>query len=43
MERRKKSGEAQYMEAKETLEKRAREKLLEKTRWYKPDKKHPIS
>ena len=39
MERREKNGQNQYMEAKETLEKRTNDKLLEKTSWYKEDRK----
>ena len=39
MERREKKGQKQYMEAKETLEKRTNDKLLEKTSWYKEDRK----
>ena len=39
MERREKRGQKQYMEAMETLEKRTNDKLLEKTSWYKGDRK----
>ena len=35
MERRENQGQHQYLEAKETLEKRTEDKLLEKTTWYK--------
>ena len=42
LERRQKKGQAQYLEAKETLEKMAKEKLMEKTRWYKVDKKRKL-
>ena len=39
LERRQKRGQDQYLEAGETLEDRERKKLLEKTSWYKPDRK----
>ena len=39
LERREKKGQAQFREAKDTLEERSRAKLLEKTSWYKGDKK----
>jgi hypothetical protein len=39
LERRGKRGQAQFMEAGETLEERTRSKLMEKTSWYIPDKK----
>ena len=39
LERREKQGQRQYLEAMETLEKRTNDQLLEKTNWYKGDKK----
>ena len=39
LERRRKNGQNQYMDAGETLEKRTRDKLLEKTNWYKTNQK----
>ena len=39
LERRKKKGQNQYMEAGETLEQRTKDKLLEKTNWYKTNQK----
>ena len=39
LERRQKKGQNQFMEAEETLEKRTRDKLLEKTNWYKTNMK----
>ena len=39
LERRQKRGQGQYLEAGDTLEDRERKKLLEKTNWYKPDKR----
>ena len=39
LERREKQGQKQYLEAQETLEQRTEDKLLEKTSWYKGDKK----
>ena len=39
LERREKQGQRQYLEAMETLEKRTSDQLLEKTNWYKGDKK----
>ena len=39
LERRKKKGQNQYMEAVETLEQRTKDKLLEKTNWYKTNQK----
>ena len=38
-ERRRKQGKNQYLEAWETLEQRTRDKLLEKTTWYKTNQK----
>ena len=38
-ERREKAGQNQYLEAMETLDKRTSEKMLEKTSWYKDNKK----
>ena len=40
--RREKSGQDQYLEAKETLEKRTNDKLLENTSWYKENSKRKI-
>jgi hypothetical protein len=37
--RRKKKGQNQYMERGETLEQRTKDKLLEKTNWYKTNQK----
>ena len=42
LERREKEGQKQYMEAKDTLAKRTEDKLLEKTTWYKGDKKRKL-
>ena len=42
LERRKKAGQQQNLEAKETLEKRTEDKLLEKTTWYKGNKKRKM-
>ena len=39
LERREKKGQKQYLEAKDTLEKRTDDQLLEKTTWYKGDRK----
>ena len=39
LERREKRGQNQFMEAGETLEKRTKDQLLEKTSWYKPNEK----
>ena len=39
LERREKAGHRQYLEAGETLEERTNKKLLEKTNWYKENKK----
>ena len=39
LERREKNGQGQYLSAEETLEKRVNDKLLEKTNWYKGNKK----
>ena len=39
LERREKKGQKQYQEAKDTLEKRTDDQLLEKTTWYKGDRK----
>ena len=39
LERRQRRGQDQYLEAGDTLEERARKKLLEKTSWYNPDLK----
>ena len=39
LERREKRGQDQFLEAGDTMEDRARSKLMEKTSWYKPDKK----
>ena len=37
-----KAGQNQYLEAKETLEKRTEDKLLEKTTWYKGNQKRKL-
>ena len=42
LERRENDGKKQYLEAKDTLEKRTEDKLLEKTTWYKGDKKRKL-
>ena len=42
LERRKKAGQQQNLEAKETLEKRTEDKLLKKTTWYKGYKKRKM-
>ena len=42
LERMEKAGQHQYLEAKETLEKRTEDKLLEKTTWYKGNKKRKM-
>ena len=39
LERRERNGQGQYLAAEETLEKRTNDKLLEKTNWYKGNKK----
>ena len=42
LERRSKNNQKQYLEAKETLEKRTNDKLLEKTSWYKENSKRKL-
>ena len=42
LERRENNGQKQYLEAKDTLEKRTADKLLEKTTWDKEDKKRKL-
>ena len=42
LERREKAGQHQYLEAKETLEQRTEDKLLEKTTWYKGNNKRKM-
>ena len=37
--KRQKRGQNQYLEARETLEQRTNDKLLEKTNWYRPTRK----
>ena len=42
LERREKAGQKEYMEAKDTLEQRTEDKLLEKTNWYKGNNKRKL-
>ena len=42
LERRERAGQQQYLRAEETLEQRTRDKLLEKTNWYKGNKKRKM-
>ena len=42
LERREKANQNQYLEAKESLEQRTHDKLLEKTNWYKENTKRKI-
>ena len=39
LERSENAGQKEYLEAKDTLEKRTEDKLMEKTSWYKGNKK----
>ena len=42
LERRERAGKQQYLRAEETLEQRTKDKLLEKTNWYKGNKKRKM-